>query len=122
MTIKITAEFETWAEAVTKFGSKLTNEYANYTNDDIKYLQEDIIVKDNHIDFLNNAVVKLETQLADLKSPTYRPQYDLEVKELIMAARNDNKIGAIRQVRTLLGYSLKEAKELVFSHWEPIQK
>lgn len=51
--------------------------------------------------------------LALKKAPPMPPNYIPHIEGIIRAVSTSNKIGAIKEVRSLLGLGLKEAKDLV---------
>lgn len=55
--------------------------------------------------------------LAHQKAPPMLSNHAPHIEGLIRAVSTGQKIGAIKEVRTLLGLGLKEAKDLVEAQW-----
>lgn len=61
---------------------------------------------------LRNEISNLKSDLVRAQAAPTCPQYDRQLKELIAAVKAGQKINAIKVVREMTGFGLKEAKDL----------
>ena len=104
MAVKIVCDFYDLQEAVRALaGGEME---ASHLRGRIEELDRNLSKKDEEIHSL-----KMELRAANTPRPN--PSYAPLIEGLIRAVSSGQKIGAIKEVRTLLGLGLKEAKDLV---------
>lgn len=105
MAVKIVCEFYDLQEAVRAFAGGEV---------EASHLRGRVEEKDRQLEEMRGTIHDLRMEIAALqKAPPAPPNYVPHIEGLIRAVSTGQKIGAIKEVRSMLGLGLKEAKDLV---------
>jgi ribosomal protein L7/L12 len=109
MAVKIVCDFYDLQEAVRALaGGEM----------EASHLRGRMEEKDRTIEDLRSQIHGLKMEMkAAATSPSSNPFVREHVEGLIRAVSTGQKIGAIKEVRSMLGLGLKEAKDLVEAQW-----